>query len=294
MEFRNVINDGTESAPRLRIQATAAWLTGLPRQGNPWTLAEKLDQITGAGLGGLESPCSSDAEAQELSDALRQRGLAFGLCASAASVDDLPAIIELAQRSQADYITLQVPGWLKSAPQSARILKDIYSLANDAGVCVLIETHCGQITQDLRRTVKIVRRFARIRFNGDFTHYVACPGVTGTWGQELWDHFQPIARRCSAWRGRVSFGSCRQEAIGEISAEPVQQFKRLWSIGMTAWMNKATPGDILPFSIDLRPPPEAAVGPDGQELSDRWEEGMLIKRLAEEAWTEARATTVAE
>src|ERR1700733_1923568 len=118
MEFRNVINDGSDSAPRLRIQATAAWLTGLPRQGTPWALPEQLDQITGAGFGGFESGCNSDTEAQELSDALRQRGLAFGFCASAAGVDDLPPIIEMAQRSQADYISLQIPGWLKSAPQT--------------------------------------------------------------------------------------------------------------------------------------------------------------------------------
>jgi hypothetical protein len=63
---------------------------------------------------------------------------------------------------------------------------------------------------------------------------------------------------------------------------------------MTRWLEKAHAGDVLPFCSELGPPPYAITDPTGREISDRWEQSLVIKRLAEEAWHDALAAHQAE
>ena len=37
-------------------------------------------------------------------------------------------------------------------------------------------------------------------------------------------------------------------------------------------------------SLELGPPRYAITLPDGKEFSDRWEQSLVMKRLAEQAW----------
>ncbi|MBI3923502.1 MAG: sugar phosphate isomerase/epimerase, partial [Armatimonadetes bacterium] len=54
------------------------------------------------------------------------------------------------------------------------------------------------------------------------------------------------------------------------------------------WLKEAGPGDVFPFTSELGPPRYAITLPDGSEFSDRWEQSLVIKRLAEQAWAKAR------
>jgi hypothetical protein len=56
---------------------------------------------------------------------------------------------------------------------------------------------------------------------------------------------------------------------------------------MQSWKVGAAPGDILPFSSELGPPRYAITTPEGKEISDRWEQGLLMTKLAQEAWDAA-------
>jgi hypothetical protein len=58
-------------------------------------------------------------------------------------------------------------------------------------------------------------------------------------------------------------------------------------MGMAAWLRKSQPGDVLPFTCELGPAPYAITDLSGRELSDRWEQSLIIKRLAQEAWSDA-------
>jgi sugar phosphate isomerase/epimerase len=287
MGFRNVVNDGSSNPPRLRLQQSAWALLNLPRDGAEWSIIERLDRIAAAGFAGFETSVASEPEADELAGMLRNRGLAIGFSAQASEADDLLGPIELAHRMRADYLTVRVHGSLKASPDIADILEEMFDLANDAGLPLFIETHRGTVTQDLRRTVKVIDRFKKIRFTGDFSHYVLAGELAATWTEEVWDHFRPIAARCGNWHGRISFGEQSQNDIGDGTSESAQQFKRLWSMGMAAWLRKSQPGDVLPFTCELGPTPYALTDLSGRELSDRWEQSLVVKRLAEEAWSDA-------
>lgn len=287
MGFRNVVNDGSSNAPRLRMQGSGWSLGNLPRDGAQWSIVERLDRIVAAGFRGFDASCASETEADELAAMLRDRGLAIGFSARASDVDDLLAPIELAHRMRADYLSVRVIGSLKASPEIAEILQEMFELVNDAGLPLFIQTHRGSVTQDLRRTVKVVDRFKKVRFTGDFSHYALAGEMTGSWSEEVWDHFRPIAARCGHWHGGISFGQQAHNDIGDSAGELAQQFKRLWSMGMAAWLKKSQPGDVLPFTCESGPASCAITDMSGREISDRWEQSLIVKRLAEEAWAEA-------
>ncbi len=221
--------------------------------------------MAGAGFSGFEAHCQTEQEADELAARLRDRGLAIGYSAVGGEADDLLAPLELAHRMRAEYLSVRVTGSLKSSPEIADVLEEMYDLVNDAGLPLFVETRGASVTQDLRRTVKVIQRFKKVRFTGDVSHYVAMGQFGAAWSDEVWDHFQPIAKRCGNWHGRLG---------GEaISSETARQFKRLWTFGIGAWLKKARPGDVLPFCC------ESAAG--------GWEQTLAIKSVAEEAWADA-------
>jgi hypothetical protein len=229
------------------------------------SISQILDRMAAAGFSGLETNCRDEKEADELATMLRDRGLAIGFSAVATDVDDLISPLELAHRMRADYLSLRVLGPLKASPDIAKVLEEMYELANDAGLPLLIETRAGSVTQDLRRSVKVVNRFKKIRFAGDFIDYLAASKLSADWNDEISDHFRQIAKRCGAWRG----------ILPADAPELTQQIKKLWVLGMVQWLNKAQSGDVLPFNCE----PDAG----------GWEQCLAIKRLLEEIWTQAKA-----
>ena len=67
---------------------------------------------------------------------------------------------------------------------------------------------------------------------------------------------------------------------GTINAETM-----LWREGMADWRARNASGDCI-FVCELGPPEYAMTGPDGREMSNRWEEAQVIKGWVEEIWDE--------
>ena len=49
----------------------------------------------------------------------------------------------------------------------------------------------------------------------------------------------------------------------------------------------------MTFLCELGPAEYAITGPDGYELSDRWEEALMIRRRVEEIWAKLEAEDAA-
>ncbi len=88
-----------------------------------------------------------------------------------------------------------------------------------------------------------------------------------------------------------------QVDVGDGRHNPhAENFQSLWRRAMSHWLASAGPGDILPFAPELGPPSSkySITYQDAQgrtvELSDRWEQSLVIKRLAEEAFATAQRT----
>jgi sugar phosphate isomerase/epimerase len=283
MGFRNVISDGSTNPPHLRTQINLSSMCRLPGEGDEWTLAQRLDQVVSAGFQGIAAQIQTPLEADELAALLQERNLPLGLCAIAADADDLLPQIDLAHRTRAQYLSVRVPGSLRASPDIAEILKDMYDLSNDSGLPLLIQTHRGSVTQDLRRTIKVLNRYKKLRLSADFSQYALAADLTGPWTQDIMDAFEQISNRAAAFEGRISYGNQIQDDIAAGKGEFAQQYKKLWQIAFSGWLERSTPGDILPFTVNLGP---HDADPD---TFDRWAQSQTIRRLADEAWSAAHA-----
>ena len=64
----------------------------------------------------------------------------------------------------------------------------------------------------------------------------------------------------------------------------VKLFKNWWREGLKDWRQRSS-GDCI-FLCELGPPEYAMTGPDGIEMSNRWEEGLQIKSWVERIWND--------
>jgi len=289
MSFRNVINDGTTNAPRLRLQYNQWALIGLPRGQAEWSFGRKLEQLRSAGFDGFEANESDEVKAKVLGQTLRDAGFRFGWQAYPTEAKDVKPALNAALAAGADYLTAQVLGSMKRLPQIVEVIDELYDIVNSAGLPFFVETHRGRVTQDLIRTTRLIRRVPRVRFTGDFSHYVIAGELGGTWPDDVQAAFNKIARRCGNWHGRIGNGEQVQNDIGDGSGLMSQQFKKLWTYGFAEWLKRARPGDVLGFQPELGPPDYSIRDLDGNEISDRWEQSLVVTRLAKEAWADAVA-----
>jgi hypothetical protein len=137
--------------------------------------------------------------------------------------------------------------------------------------------------------LQLIERVPDIRFTADLSHFVVVGEFYGWEDEGALERMMPIIERTSHMHGRISNGEQVQVDVGDGSGDTAQFFVRLWTQAMRCWLKGAGPGDIFPFSSELGPPRYAITLPDGREFSDRWEQSLVMKKLAEQAWAQACA-----
>ena len=61
-------------------------------------------------------------------------------------------------------------------------------------------------------------------------------------------------------------------------------FMAWWEYGFRSWRRRAPKDAVFTFLCELGPREYAMTGPDGYELSDRWEESQTMMRLVRALW----------
>jgi hypothetical protein len=64
----------------------------------------------------------------------------------------------------------------------------------------------------------------------------------------------------------------------------VALFMSWWEYAISSWRRRSGQDAMLTFLCELGPPPYAATGADGKELSDRWQEALLLKDTIRALW----------
>jgi sugar phosphate isomerase/epimerase len=257
------------------------------------SIAEKFDSVREAGFDGMAIDLGALTleEAEATVPHFRRTGLAGGLTAFPTSIEGLRPALALAHRIAAPFVVVigqempvrfadMVPiieGWLRVAEQEA--------------MPVQFETHRNCITNDLFTTVQLLDAVPEMRLAADLSHYVVdrempCPPTAAL--QEL---VSRVLHRSDSFQGRVAARGQIQLALSfPQNAKWVALFREWWRQGFAAWQTRHVGGDAaMVFLCELGPPDYAITDAQGRELSDRWEEAILLAQWARELWGTAAA-----
>ena len=150
---------------------------------------------------------------------------------------------------------------------------------------ILFETHRNCITNDLFFTLQLLDAVPNMPLCADLSHYLV--------DREFWYPISAsddalidrILRRADSFQGRVA---SREQVQLQLNFPQHQKwvsvFKDWWQRGFNYWRARAQAHDECLFLCELGPPEYAMTGPDGYELSDRWDESLQLKQWAQELW----------
>lgn len=281
-------NDGTGAAPRLRVHHSLWSLGRLPMNASvEWTVDEKFDRVRDAGFEAVECWLSDENE-QEHVDALGRCGLGLVLGHRPFTLDDVKTTVDRAVRLDADFVFAQPADAFTPLKDVARLCSEGCRIAAQAGKPFFVETHRNNFTENLPQTLQLIQEVPDIRFTADLSHFVVVGEFYGWEDERAVDHLMPVLERTSHMHGRVSNGESVQVHVGGEDGDTPLFFVRLWATAMWHWLQSAAPGDVFPFASELGPPRYAITLPNGNEFSDRWDQSLVMKRLAELAWTRAQ------
>lgn len=209
-------------------------------------------------------------------------------------VGDLDEKIKEWTSESYDCATIHVGWGMESDKEVDALIGDVVNISVKHDFPIYIETHRATITQDMWRTVQIVKRFPEIRFNGDFSHwYTGLEMVNGDFEEKL-DFIQPVLDRIRFIHGRISNPGSIQVDIGDGKNQLyVAHFRQFWTRSFVGFLKTAQSGDYLCFTPELLPPEyyyaRLVRAADGQwiEEGDRWQQALLLCEIAKECWAEA-------
>lgn len=278
-------NDGTSSEPYLRLDLNYWNSHDLPEfsQGpRGATDLERHQAIKDAGYVGVQ-----DGDP----DLCVKVGLRLTGQHRMNKVGDLDEKIKEWTSNQFDCATVHVGWGMESDVEVDRLISYVIDLSTKHDFPIYVETHRATITQDMWRTVEIIKRFPEIRFNGDFSHwYTGLEMVNGNL-EDKWRFMQPVLERVRFIHGRIGNPGSIQVDIGSGKNQPyVDHFREMWKRCFVGFLKTAQPGDYLCFTPELLPSEyyyaRQIRTADGERIEegDRWQQAQLLGDIAKECW----------
>jgi sugar phosphate isomerase/epimerase len=282
-------NDGSKNAPRLSVRHSLWSLIKLPMNAETeWTLDEKFSRAKAAGFEGIEIDPGACANPDVL-EALARYGLKSAVVFHPGDIATALQHVELASRIGANFLFLHPYNAFASLDSVVELVQESRGLANSLGMPMFVETHRNNYTENLPQCLALLERIPDLRFTADLSHLILIGEFYGWEDERAAERIAPILERTSHIHGRISNGEQIQVDVGDGTGQTAQFFVSVWTIAMKHWLKGAGPGDVLPFASELGPPRYAITLPDGREFSDRWEQSLVMKRLAQQAWSAASA-----
>jgi hypothetical protein len=164
-----------------------------------------------------------------------------------------------------------VRGWLKMCTQ--------------AGVDATIETHRDCITTDMLYTLQLMKAVPEMPLCADLSHFVVGREFGWPITPLVQTQIESILDRSVSFQGRIA---SREQIQLQISFPQHQQwydlFASWWAYGFSTWRQRNGENAVLNFLCELGPREYAITGADGEELSDRWEEALMIGDRVRKIW----------
>jgi hypothetical protein len=261
-------------------------MEGLPwRARRTWTLEERVGRIAGAGFAGvgLDLYAREAPAAAEVAPLLRAWGLRSLVTAFVNERTPLATSLEYATAVGAELIVVCGQLFPDDPAEAAELVRGWRKETQAAGFAFQLETHRYTLTDDLAFTGRLVREVPDIGLSLDLSHYVVGNELPDTSDARVDALIGRLLEHGASLQGRVATREQVQVPVEFAQhAAQVERFRGWWEQAMRSWRSR-TEGDAdLVFLCELGTTPYAITGADGEELSDRWREALLLKSWAQE------------
>lgn len=268
-----------------------------PQSGAPAMGAGLYAALRKAGFGGVQT--DSISEAREA-----------GLVATAQAMSNDPAALDgIAERHAAkgfDATILIAGNGLEDNTEINRYCDALLKASARHRHRMLLETHRGSITQDIRRTMDMIRRFPELRFCADFTHWYMGHELSLAGFDEKLAFMQPLINRTEIVEGRIGSTNCAQVTLESVHDDRhfVQDHRRFWTACFKACLQR---GQQTVFAPQLLPAVLTHGGIDypiaytqlrrshhggWEEQDNRWQQTLLHCDIARECYAEAEQSVL--
>jgi len=250
-----------------------------------------VEMVAGAGYDGmaLDLGAGDVAQAREVQPLMAKAGLTPLIVAFPKTVESLRETLIMAKDFGAPFVDVIGQVTPLTVEGMIPIIRAWIEMADQIGMPVQFETHRNCITNDLYSTLCLLDAVPEMRLCADLSHYVV--------DREFWHPISErdlglisrILARSDSFQGRVA---SRQQIQLQLDFPQhqkwVTQFKAWWQEGFDSWCARNERGTCV-FLCELGPPEYAMTDANGRELSNRWEEALVIKSWAEEMFKKACA-----
>ncbi len=216
----------------------------------------------------------------------QQHELGCVINAFPASMEDMLPVLQMAHEFNAVAVNIIAQVIPSSVDEASLMVQDWMEEAKNEGVTIEFETHRNSVTNDLNYTTQLLEAVPDMRLSVDLSHYVVEREFSLPLSKEEQQMVEKILQRADAFQGRVASGQQIQLQLEFPQHQQwVVQFLDWWETGFRLWRKRASENDTLIFQTELAPPEYAMTGPDGMEMSDRWQESLIMKSWVEDIWT---------
>jgi len=275
-------------AAQLRVYQSL-WATEQRRAAVPERpVAERFDAVKQAGYDGL----AIDLGALDLAAAracvreYARTGLSGLLTAFPTSIEALRPALHLAKDIGSPFVIVVGQVMPLAVQAMIPVVREWLRVAAEESMPIQFETHRNCITNDLFATLQLLEAVPEMRLSADLSHYVVDREMMQPISAQMQDYVLRVLARSDSFQGRIATRNQIQVPIAfPQHRDWLETFLGWWREGFRLWHNRF-PGEDLVFLCELGPPNYAITDASGDELSDRWQEAMELKRLARALWAE--------
>ena len=270
---------------------TSLWAM-MPHDQSGVTLSyeEICEKVAAAGYDGmaLDLGAGDIAQAREVQPIMARHGLTPLIVAFPKTVESMREVLVMSKDFGAPFVDIIGQVMPISVDGMIPVIRRWMDMADEIGMPVQFETHRNCITNDLFTTLSLLDAIPEMRLCADLSHYV----VDREFKLPLQHHEQMmisrILDRADSFQGRVA---SRQQIQLQLDFPQhqkwVELFKGWWQEGFERWLSQNQDGDCI-FLCELGPPEYAMTDHAGVEMSNRWQEALLIKSWVEEIWADLK------
>jgi len=249
------------------------------------SLEESTRMIVEAGYDGFSMSLTDADRARRVGRIAKAEGKAIEGQWFPKTVEELKPGLELAAELGVHHLDIQPDVRPRKLSECLPILEGWMRLAEEVDFPVYIETHRDRMTTDLFFVLDILDAMPELPLLADLSHFLV--GREFAWPVDEVNHsmMRRVLDASWAFHGRVA---SREQVQIEIAFPHhkmwLDLFADWWTYGFRSWRKRAGENDTLSYVCELGPQPYAITGRDGNDTTDRWEEALILQKLARDIW----------